>query len=121
MVLPVRDVFGCKQQYVLKGSFNIGMYFFLHKKIPRVFGSIGLLAQGCTQDLFLLSQNVDFYLHAHAYLLVTRCLLQIQPLHLHGRLKETVKYRTCFICLLLQRKLSTMPPFSTKFCSDLAD
>lgn len=101
---------------------KISRVFFLNNKISRV-SLLAVLVFSLKDPIriFLLSalssQNVAF--HLYACLMVTKCLLQIQPLHPHGRQKEAVKNRVCLICPLLQRELSMMPPFSAKFLSDL--
>lgn len=98
------------------------MDFFLNNKISRV-SLLAVLVSSLKDPIriFLLSalssQNVGF--HLQSWLMVTKCLLQIQSLCQHGRQKEAVENRTCLICPLLQRKLPMMPPFSAKFRSDL--
>lgn len=97
----------------------MGYIFLLNDKISRV-SLLVVLVYFQLGSFFLstwASQNVDFYLQC--YLAVTRCLLQIQPLYLRGRQKEAVKNKTFLIYPLLQRKLSMVLSFSTKFCSDL--
>lgn len=122
MVCPLGMYFAAGQNMLTKYSLNVGVYFFLCNKISRVSLLVVLVYLLKTQlgSFFLSvlsSQNVGF--HFHACLMVTKCLLQIQPLGLHGRQNEAVKNRTCLICPLLQIKLSMVLFFSAKFWSDL--
>lgn len=120
MVYHLGIYLAAKTKMLIKTSFNIGMYFIYITRYPEFpcwqcrfphsrmsLGSFFLSA--------LSSWNVDF--HIHACLMVTVCLLQIQPLHLQRTQKEAAENRTCLICCLLQRKVSMMPLFSARFLS----
>lgn len=111
-----------KKEYVRKKPLKHWDVFYVYNKISRVPGwqcwfPCSRMPLGSFFLSALSSQNVHFLIYA--CLVVTKCLLQIQPLPLQSETERNREEYNLPGLPLLQRKVTVMPLFSATFCSDL--